>query len=60
MSQPHLSGADRPGAPLLTERLRMARAVESAWCAAWASLGAGNDTLYVGGADGYLYAIDAS
>lgn len=37
---PHLSGADQPDTLPLAERLHMARAVEGAWCAAWASLGA--------------------
>lgn len=37
---PHLSGADQPETLPLAERLHMARAVEGAWCAAWASLGA--------------------
>ena len=40
MSQLHPSGADDPDAIALAERTRMARAVEGAWCAAWASLGA--------------------
>src|SRR6185437_3691645 len=40
MPQSHLSGADQPDTLPLAERLQMARAVEGAWCAAWASLGA--------------------
>ena len=40
MPEPPLSGANQPDTLPAHERMRMARAVEDSWCAAWASLGA--------------------